>query len=176
MKTPCKFCDQGESIYWKTLSLSICWLKCGEMTLWILVALQHFGIAIMVSNTALIAQVHFTYSISSSPMCTVGVLRMHHWLGFLRASLCKYYPLILSSIQPECLFYRVFQVGPDLPVWQPMVYCFSVPPANKLYVKLLWHELWLRLTIMDGFTDELITGRQSSLTTEKMYPLFLFIL
>lgn len=50
--------DQGESIYWKInrdfpemISFSFCWQKCGEMTLWILVAWHHFGISIMVSNT-----------------------------------------------------------------------------------------------------------------------------
>lgn len=121
-----------------------------------------------VKHRPLIAQVDSTYSICSPLVYSVGVKDAP--LARLPKSIImqRLFFDILIQWEPGCLFYHIFQSqAPRSPVWQPVVCYFSVPPANKLYVKLLWNERWVRLNIMDGFTDELMTGRQTSLTTEK---------
>lgn len=79
----------------------------------------------------LFAQVRFTYPICAPPVCHVGVKD---------ATLTKLPKSIIMQILsfdfriqwlPGCLFYPS-ESGPGLSVWQPVAYCFSVPPANKL--------------------------------------------
>lgn len=53
--------------------------------------------------------------------------------------------------------------------WRLAACCSSVPPAYKLYLKLLWHERWLRVTLTDGSTDQLLTGSPLWLL-RKMHP------
>lgn len=95
LKPPCKICDwrkgpRGNHILGNA-AIWILWTKLWWNDLvgyWF--AWRHFWhLYNGVKHGALIAQAHFTYSISSPLMGTVWVLRMHHRLGFSEASQCK---------------------------------------------------------------------------------------
>lgn len=78
----------------------------------------------------LIGQVHFTYSISSTLVYIVGVKdasvasQNNHYANIIIS-----YP---NSVITRMFVLLYFQSDPGLRVWQPVVCCCSVPPANKL--------------------------------------------
>lgn len=120
-----------------------------------------------VKHRPLNAQVDSTYYICSPFMCTVWVSMMHHWLGFPKASLCK---VTLWHSNPVLI--RMFILSYFFRA-RPLLACVAacgllfLSASSQQALRKTTVTWMMRLTIMDGFTDELMTGRQSSLTTEK---------
>lgn len=102
--------DQGVIIYWVD---AVIWLRlnwgCNNLVgYWF--AWQHFWhLYNGVKHGALIAQAHFTYSISSPLMGTMWVLRMQDVAWILRSIIMQIISFdILIKWQPGCVFHGIF--------------------------------------------------------------------